>query len=268
MPTRAVVRAGYDLVSTVYEDDAGRMGAALRRPWMVRLRDLVPSGGLVLDLGCGAGVPVARDLARDHRVIGVDLSGVQLERARRLATDAAYAQADIATVAFHDGVFDAVVCLYALIHVPVEAIGRCWRIAPWLRPGGVLMVITGHTATNGVERDWMACRARPCTGVTPTGRRTPLAARARLPAAARRVRRRGRRWAPPRGHTYRRCPAAAVSITNAPSNGTPLNGPYPYRSDGVARHQGGGVSGCRPPQSTTHFLKDGRGWMRTRRQSR
>lgn len=156
MPARAVVRAGYDLVSTVYEDDAGGMGAAVRLPCLGRLRDLVPSGGRVLDLGCGAGVPVARDLARDHRVIGVDLSGVQLGRAQRLVPDAAYVQADIATVAFRDGVFDAVVCLYALIHVPVDDHRAVLaRTASWLRPGGVLMIITGHTATDSVERDWL-----------------------------------------------------------------------------------------------------------------
>jgi hypothetical protein len=49
-------------------------------------------------------VPVARDLARNHCVVGVDLSGVQLGRARRLAPGAVYVQADIATVAFRDGV--------------------------------------------------------------------------------------------------------------------------------------------------------------------
>ena len=156
MPARAVVRAGYDLVSTVYEDDAGGRGAALRLPWLGRLRDLVPSGGRVLDLGCGAGVPVARDLARDHRVVGVDVSGVQLGRAQRLVPHAAYVQADIATVAFRHGVFDAVVCLYALIHVPVDDHRAVLaRIASWLRPGGVLMIITGHTATDSVERDWL-----------------------------------------------------------------------------------------------------------------
>jgi SAM-dependent methyltransferase len=156
LPARAVVRAGYDLVSTVYEDDAGGQGTALRRPWLRRLRELVRPGGLLLDFGCGAGVPVARDLARDDRVVGLDVSGVQLERARRLVPDAAFVQADVSTAAFRDGVFDAVVCLYTLIHVPVDDHRAVLaRIGSWLRPGGVLMIITGHTATDGVEHDWL-----------------------------------------------------------------------------------------------------------------
>jgi hypothetical protein len=54
-----------------------------------------------------------------------------------------------------------VVCLYALIHVPVEAHRAALaRIASSLRPGGVLMIITGHTATEGVERDWLGVPGR------------------------------------------------------------------------------------------------------------
>lgn len=89
-------------------------------------------------------------------MIGVDLSGVQLARAQRLAPDAVFVQADIATVVFHDGVFDAVVCLYALIHVPVaDHRAVLARIRSWLRLGGVLVIIAGHTAAEGVEHDWL-----------------------------------------------------------------------------------------------------------------
>jgi SAM-dependent methyltransferase len=51
----------------------------------------VPAGGAVLDLGCGCGVPLARDLAAGgYQVTGVDLSVVQVEGARRLVRAARF----------------------------------------------------------------------------------------------------------------------------------------------------------------------------------
>jgi cyclopropane fatty-acyl-phospholipid synthase-like methyltransferase len=95
-----IVGAGYDLVSHLYQDDAGTVGEQVRRPGLQRLRQLLPAGASVLDLGCGAGVPVARDLTVDSAVTGVDVSAVQINRARRLVPAATFVQADMLTVAF------------------------------------------------------------------------------------------------------------------------------------------------------------------------
>jgi 2-polyprenyl-3-methyl-5-hydroxy-6-metoxy-1,4-benzoquinol methylase len=111
----------------------------------------------VLDLGCGNGIPVARHLAAaGHKVTGVDLSGVQLRRARRLVPAATFLQADIAALTLPAASFDAVVCLYTLIHLPLEEQPQLLgRIAGWLRPGGWLLVITGHRAWTGTEDGWL-----------------------------------------------------------------------------------------------------------------
>jgi 2-polyprenyl-3-methyl-5-hydroxy-6-metoxy-1,4-benzoquinol methylase len=77
------VRAGYDDVADVYLERFG--ASAVRQNWLDCLIDGLPaSGGRVLDLGCGAGIPVARDLAAlDHAVVGVDGSAQLIVRARR-----------------------------------------------------------------------------------------------------------------------------------------------------------------------------------------
>jgi cyclopropane fatty-acyl-phospholipid synthase-like methyltransferase len=117
---------------------------------------LLPAGASVLDLGCGAGVPVARDLAVDFSMTGVDVSAVQIDRARRLVPTATFVQADMVTVEFQPQSFDAVVCLYALIHVPVcEHRSMLERIGPWLKPGGVLLATVGHTAGTATEHNWL-----------------------------------------------------------------------------------------------------------------
>ena len=78
------------------------------------------SGACVLDLGCGCGVPVARELSDHHSVAGIDISPVQIARASSLVPDAEFLCADMATLELPEGQFDAIVSFYAIIHVPLE----------------------------------------------------------------------------------------------------------------------------------------------------
>lgn len=76
-----LVRRGYDAVSLRYDEAYGA-----ETKYQSLLGDLcqrIPAGGTVLDLGCGSGVPVARTLAAvGYRVTGIDISEVQIRRAR------------------------------------------------------------------------------------------------------------------------------------------------------------------------------------------
>jgi ubiquinone/menaquinone biosynthesis C-methylase UbiE len=151
---KAVVREGYNAISYDYrEDDAGEGGYA---PWIAGLRERLPDGGRVLDLGCGCGVPVCRSLSSaGYAVTGVDFSEVQIERARALVPGGSFVVADITRVEFDDESFDAISCLFALIHVPLdEQPALLARMAGWLRPGGSLLITTGHSAWTGSEADW------------------------------------------------------------------------------------------------------------------
>jgi hypothetical protein len=40
--------------------DAERPRSLFERPWLDRLRALLPDGGTLLDIGCGMGEPIAR----------------------------------------------------------------------------------------------------------------------------------------------------------------------------------------------------------------
>jgi SAM-dependent methyltransferase len=152
---KEVVRRGYDALSLRYEQAYGadtKYGL-----WISELRQRLPSGGAVLDVGCGCGIPVARDLVgAGHSVTGVDISEVQIRRARQLVPGATFLQADVTAVDFPATCFDAVVALYALIHIPLgEQPGLLERITAWLRPGGLFPATMGYRAWTGIEENWL-----------------------------------------------------------------------------------------------------------------
>jgi SAM-dependent methyltransferase len=149
------VRRGYDALSYHYRGDDD--GEGRYAPWLAGLRARLPAGAAVLDVGCGCGIPVARSLARDgYRVTGVDVSDVQIERARALVPGGTFLRADATTVSFPARAFDAVVCLYSLIHMPLESQpGLLRRAGDWLRPGGWLLAVAGQQAWTGTEEHWL-----------------------------------------------------------------------------------------------------------------
>jgi SAM-dependent methyltransferase len=150
---KEIVRAGYDQASHAYRADDPD---ATLPPFVTEIVERLPAGAAVLDLGCGTGLPVARALATRFDVLGVDLSPVQIERARRLVTDARFEVADMSALRLLPGSLDAVVAIYSLIHLPLdEQPPLLARIAQWLRPGGLLLATVGAEAWTGSEDDWL-----------------------------------------------------------------------------------------------------------------
>jgi SAM-dependent methyltransferase len=158
-----IVREGWDAVSTLYRPEGGETDAfghsfADHKRWLKPLSKL-KNGSKVLDLGCGCGVPDARFLSRRFEVVGVDISDVQVARARRLVPSATFLRADMAKVRFLFGSFDAAICLYSIIHLPVEEQPSLLdRIGRWIRPGGPFVLVAGATACTGTEANWLGSK--------------------------------------------------------------------------------------------------------------
>ncbi|MEV4128070.1 class I SAM-dependent methyltransferase [Nocardia sp. NPDC049707] len=152
---KELVRQGYDHLSEHYDQAFG--GETKYRVWLAELDRQISSAARVLDLGCGSGIPVARVLAATgRRVVGVDISDVQIGRARRLVPDADFIPADATAIDFEPESFDAVVCLYMLIHLPLDQqFPLLAKIAGWLRPQGLLVTTTGHRAWTGSDDNWL-----------------------------------------------------------------------------------------------------------------
>ncbi len=151
---KTIVKNGYDLVwkaqLNFYSD-----GDTQDREFVDELIALHPDGGRALDLGCATG-PVTRLLAGHFAATGVDISPVQTEYARKHVPGAEFICADMSDVEFEDQAFSAIVCLYAIIHVPLEEHPAVLRkLYRWLRPGGHLVITTGSRAWTGTEEDWL-----------------------------------------------------------------------------------------------------------------
>jgi SAM-dependent methyltransferase len=149
-----LVAAGYDRIAECYATHLlkVRTNETYYRRFLDRCLDLVPSGGLVLDVGCGAGI-VTAEIGTKARVIGVDISATQIRLARHRAPAGAFVLADLAELQFRPATFDAIAAFWSLIHVRRELhqviLGR---MHTWLRPGGALFGTFGSD-DNPDERD-------------------------------------------------------------------------------------------------------------------
>ena len=119
------------------------------------LSEALSSGAAVLDLGCGAGLPVTRWLACRFTVTGVDVSGRQLELAQHNVPEATLIRADMIELNFAPETFDVVVAFHSIIHVPRnQHPALCRRIHRWLKPGGLFLASWATSAWEGEELDW------------------------------------------------------------------------------------------------------------------
>ncbi|WP_327426827.1 class I SAM-dependent DNA methyltransferase [Streptomyces sp. NBC_01236] len=103
----------------------------------------LPAGSRVLDLGCGTGVPTARQLTdAGFELVGVDLSGGMVKLAREYVPDATFHQLDLADLRPGGprdlGRFDAVAAFFSLLMLPRAEIPLALRsIHHLLVPGGL-----------------------------------------------------------------------------------------------------------------------------------
>ncbi|KJC55665.1 hypothetical protein UP10_38975 [Bradyrhizobium sp. LTSPM299] len=152
---KRLVAAGYDAIVDAY---LGRFGVSeVRDRKLAEIADGLCVGARVLDLGCGAGVPAARDLtARRFEVTGVDGSARQIEHARRNVPNARFIHADMVSVNFPPASFEAIAAFYSITHVPREEHAMLLEgIARWLTPGGRFVGSFGATPAEDWTGDWL-----------------------------------------------------------------------------------------------------------------
>ncbi len=84
------------------------------------------------------------------------MSDVQIQRARKRVLDATFINADVTAIECRESCFDAIVCLYTIIHLPLDSQAPLLgRIGWWLRLGGWLLLTAGEQSWTGSEEDWL-----------------------------------------------------------------------------------------------------------------
>jgi SAM-dependent methyltransferase len=153
---------GYDLLAPKFEYTPFRTPEAILRPAMAYL------GGpgtiaTALDLCCGTGAALRhlRPLCRD-RVVGLDVSRVMLEVARRMTQEAPgdaridLIRGNVLAMPFR-AAFDVAVCFGALGHIlPQEQAQFVAQVAHVLTPGGRFVCVTTPRPPWWSARYWRA----------------------------------------------------------------------------------------------------------------
>lgn len=150
-----IVASGYDRIADAYLEWTTR--SPLRQRWLNELCSILPQRGEVLDLGCGAGIPVAHRLTEmGFSVLGIDGSSRQIALARKNAPQAEFRLADMVSMSFPTGSFAAVTAFYSITHVRrAEHAAMFERIANWLKPGGVLVASLGSADCPDWTGEWL-----------------------------------------------------------------------------------------------------------------
>lgn len=139
---RAGQAEAFDAIGDRYDEafphKEGQLAAA------ARLMTALPPGSRVLDVGCGTGLPTARQLTdAGHTVVGVDLSPSMVALARDNVPAARFHQLDIADLRDGrlggPGSFDGAVAFFSLLMLPRAEIPYTLRMLhTLLKPGGLL----------------------------------------------------------------------------------------------------------------------------------
>ncbi len=132
----------YERQAAVYDAQRGR--SLFEARWLARFAAALPPKARVLDLGCGAGEPIARwFIAEGFRLTGVDFSPAMLDIARARWPDGDWRQADMRALDLGES-FDGIIAWNSFFHLPrADQPDALARMAEHLVPGGALLVTVG-----------------------------------------------------------------------------------------------------------------------------
>lgn len=127
--------------------DAERPKRLHEKPWLDRFADLLPPGGTVLDVGCGAGEPIAAYFAsQGYRVTGLDAAQAMIDLARRRLPEQEWLFGDMRRLNL-DRTFNGIIGWNSFFHLTQdEQRSVLPRLAQHLEPGGALMLTVGPEA--------------------------------------------------------------------------------------------------------------------------
>lgn len=145
-----LVRDGYDKVASTYLANRDRLKSG---KYIQQLLKYLPKNSIILDLGCGAGVPIDDVLLKaGHEVIGIDISSEQIKLARTSCPRGQYLVGDIQDLQVGEYRVQAVISFYTIFHVPREKqVSLVAIMASFLPAGGMFLITMGDREFEGAH---------------------------------------------------------------------------------------------------------------------
>jgi ubiquinone/menaquinone biosynthesis C-methylase UbiE len=158
MDFKKTVRDGYNAIANRYLAGRTRESADVRL--LNEFIERLPANGVVLDAGCGAGVPISQMLSERFSLTGVDFSEAQIKLAKRNVPRGTFLCEDMTKLEFPDHTFDGITSYYAIIHIPREEhqalLANFHRM---LKPGGLALLCLGaEHLVDDIEEDFFGAR--------------------------------------------------------------------------------------------------------------
>jgi len=151
-----IVADGYDAIGDTFAAWQEEIAGDPRHEWRDALVARLQDGAHVLELGCGAGSPDTKELAKRFAVTGVDISPGQIERARASIPKAEFVCADLTELELPPASYDAVASFYVFNHVPRDLLAPLLvRIRSWLVAGGWFLTAFGVSDIESWTGDWL-----------------------------------------------------------------------------------------------------------------
>jgi SAM-dependent methyltransferase len=144
----------YDLIAEWYASERVDQTGV---PEATALVSSIPRGSLVLDVGCGNGIPITRALLNEgHRVIGLDSSSAMLANFKQNCPEAFAIRGIVQSCPFADGAFDAAVAWGVMFHLNAEdAIRAIASVSRVLKRGAPFLFTSGNLDAFDPKEDKM-----------------------------------------------------------------------------------------------------------------
>ncbi|MFH2106075.1 MAG: methyltransferase domain-containing protein [Candidatus Micrarchaeota archaeon] len=148
-PKSELVRKGYTKIAKIYHEQRGRYK---NNALLAKFSKQLPKGK-VLDLGCGAGIPIAKFLIeKGYCVVGIDFAHGMIKLAKKNVPKAKFIRMDATKMRFRLNSFDGAVSFYALIHIPRKKHERIYKkLHKILKPNAIIFINASGIDANGWE---------------------------------------------------------------------------------------------------------------------
>ncbi len=147
---KGLIREGYNEAADSYFKTRNRFN---NTKYLKKLSSLLKPSSTILDIGCGAGLPIDKFfIDKGHKILGIDVSGKQVGLARRNIPEGSFEVKDMSELKKGSYKADAIISFYAIFHIPREEHENLFKkINSFLPQGGFLLVTMGSSEYEGCD---------------------------------------------------------------------------------------------------------------------